>query len=64
MFIFQKVPGRTFFPNLTKFITFTAAPLVLTPFVHNQVLEGRGVAIPFFKVLQFDIPGEIRVKFW
>ena len=27
---------RTFFPNLSKFITFAAAPLVLTPFVRNQ----------------------------
>ena len=24
--IFSKVPGRTFFPNLSKFITFAAAP--------------------------------------
>ena len=35
-FIFPKVPGRTFFPNLSKSITFAAAPLVLTPFVRNQ----------------------------
>ena len=28
--------GRTFFPNLSKFITFEAAPLVSTPFVRNQ----------------------------
>ena len=34
--IFPKVPGRTFFHNLTKLITFAAAPLVLTPFVRNQ----------------------------
>ena len=34
--VFPKVPGRTFFPNLSKFITFAAAPLVLTPFVRNQ----------------------------
>ena len=26
----------SFFPNLSKFITFAAAPLVLTPFVRNQ----------------------------
>ena len=26
-FIFPKVPGRTFFPKLSKFITFAAAPL-------------------------------------
>ena len=30
------MPGLTFFPNLSKFITFAAAPLVLTPFVRNQ----------------------------
>ena len=35
-FILPKVPGRTFFPNLSKCITFAAAPLVLTPFVRNQ----------------------------
>ena len=30
-------PGRTFFPNLSKFLDhFAAAPLVLTPFVRNQ----------------------------
>ena len=34
--VFPKVPGRTFFPNLSKIITFAAAPLVLTPFVRNQ----------------------------
>ena len=37
-FTFQEVPGRTFFPNLSKFVTFAAAPLVLTPFVRNQGL--------------------------
>ena len=41
-FIFPKVPGPTFFPNLSRFITFAAAPLVLTTFVRNQKL---GVAI-------------------
>ena len=25
-FIFPKVPGRTYFPNLSEFITFAAAP--------------------------------------
>ena len=35
-FISLKVPGRTFFSNPSKFITFAAAPLVLTPFVRNQ----------------------------
>ena len=35
-FIFPKVPGRTFFLNLSKLITFAVAPLVLTPFVRNQ----------------------------
>ena len=36
IFIIRKVPGRTFFLNLSKFITFAAATLVLTPFVRNQ----------------------------
>ena len=35
--IFPKVPWSTFVPNLSKFITFAAAPLVLTPFVRNQL---------------------------
>ena len=39
----KKVPGRTFFPNLSKYITFAAAPSVLTPFVRNQgPLLGHG----------------------
>ena len=33
------MPGRTFFTNLSKFISFAAAPLVLTPFVRNQETE-------------------------
>ena len=41
-----KVPGRTFFPNLSKFIAFAAAPLVLTPFVRNQGLPGRRGFLP------------------
>ena len=32
---FPKVPVCTFFPNLSKFLTFAAAPLVLTPFVRK-----------------------------
>ena len=32
-----RVPRRTFFPDLPKFIAFAAAPFVLTPFVRNQV---------------------------
>ena len=28
-------PGHTFFPDLSKLITFAAAPLVSTPFVRN-----------------------------
>ena len=41
---FPKVPGRTFFANLTKLLTFAAAPLVLTPFFRNQGGQrgGRG----------------------
>ena len=35
-FVFPKVPGRTFFLNLSKIITFAAAPSVWTPFVRNQ----------------------------
>ena len=35
-FIFSKVAGLAFSPNLSKFITFAAAPVVLTPFVRNQ----------------------------
>ena len=33
---------RTFFPNLSEFITFAATPLVLTPFVRNQSSGARG----------------------
>ena len=36
LFIFPKVPARTFFPNLSKSITFAAAPLEFTQFVRNQ----------------------------
>ena len=35
------MPGRTFFPKLSKFITFAAAPSVLTPFVRNQAPPAR-----------------------
>ena len=38
-FYLPKVPGRTSFPNLSKLITFAAAPLVLTPFVRDQGLS-------------------------
>ena len=38
-FIFPRVLGRTFFPNLSKLITFAAAPLALTPFVRNHRLD-------------------------
>ena len=34
--ISPEVPGRTFSPNLSKFITSAAATLVLTPFVRKQ----------------------------
>ena len=36
---FLGTPLTFFFPNLSTFITFAAAPLVLTPFVRNQVRE-------------------------
>ena len=35
-FILTKVPGRTFFPNLSKSITCAAAPLVLTLLIRSQ----------------------------
>ena len=35
---FQKCQGVPFSPNLSKLITFAAAPLVLTAFVRNQEL--------------------------
>ena len=35
-FSFPKVPGRAFFHNLTTFVTFAAASLVLTSFVRNR----------------------------
>ena len=44
-FIFPKVPGRTFFPNQSKCITFAATPLVLTPFVRNQMAISISVSI-------------------
>ena len=45
MFIFPKVPGHTFFPNLSKIITFAAAQLVLTPFVRNQLAAMRYIYV-------------------
>ena len=48
LFIFPKVPGCTLFPqNVSKFITFVAAPLVLTPFVRNQEPLWRRSAQPY-----------------
>ena len=37
IFTFPKVPGRICSPNLSKFMIFAAATLVLTPFVRNQI---------------------------
>ena len=37
-FLFPKVPGRTFLHNQSKIIKSAAAPLVLTPFVRNQLM--------------------------
>ena len=37
-FCLTKVPGRTFVLNLSKFVTFEAAPLVSTPFVRNYII--------------------------
>ena len=45
-FYIPKVPGRTFLPNLSKFITFAAAPLALTPFVRNQGSRGGSSGSP------------------
>ena len=42
------MPGSTFFPNLSKIITFAAAPLVLTPFVRDQLTHGRLLRDPAF----------------
>ena len=33
----QECQGVPFFPNLSKFVTSAAAPLVLTPFVRSQL---------------------------
>ena len=42
----QKCQGCSFFPNLSKLITFAAAPLVSTQFVRNQgVIDITGVYI-------------------
>ena len=38
-FIFPKVPGRTFFPDLSKSVAF--APLALTPFVRGRGTPDR-----------------------
>ena len=57
MFIFPKVPGRTFFPNLSKTFIFATAPLVLTPFLRNQFevsfASSRGT-----EVARSAVPGE------
>ena len=39
-FYLPKSARAHLFPNLSKFITFAAAPLVLTPFVRNQGAHG------------------------
>ena len=44
--IFPRVPGRTFFPNLSKCDTFAAAPLVSTRFVSNQSRHTRSRRSP------------------
>ena len=43
---FPKSAQGTFFPNMSKLITFAAAPLVLTPFVRNQNIYTN--ALPYF----------------
>ena len=43
LFAFPKVPGRTFLHNLSTFVTFAAAPLVLTPFVSNRFASAGGL---------------------
>ena len=39
------MPGGTFFPNLSKVITFAAAPLVLSPCVRNQEAPDEDVRL-------------------
>ena len=48
------MPGRTLLPNLSKFITFAAASLVLTPFVRNQVWLGEAVVEMWERHLEDD----------
>ena len=74
MLIFPKVPGQTFFPNLSKIITFAAAQLVLIPFVRNQgaaaatdgvTVEGLSVpstAMSAGGVRRLAVCGEISVQ--
>ena len=45
-FIFPKVPGRTFLPNPSKFVTSAAAPVALNPFVRNQCADAARRAAP------------------
>ena len=49
-FIFQKVPGRIFFLDLSKLITLAAALLVSTPFVRNQNKGPQGTATDDMRV--------------
>ena len=49
------MPGRTFFLNPSKFITFAAAPLVLTPLVLNQARPDERLASP--PARPSDVPG-------
>ena len=56
--MFPKVPGRTFSPNPSKFITFAAAPLALTLFVRAQDAAFRAVLppqVPLIIIMQLMI---------
>ena len=43
-FIFSKVPGRTFFPNLSNFTTFAAAPLISVDPIRPQPTSASSIA--------------------
>ena len=56
-FICPKVPGRTFFPNPSKFVNFCSGPIVLTPFVRNQCLS----VINWGKPAQLMLPVHVYI---
>ena len=60
-FVFPKVPGCTFFPNLSKLIASAAAPLVLTPFVSNQTILALFALVLFVLLVQVCATSIIRL---